>query len=363
MQRTVEGDCEVQYTFNKHSLYGDQHGTSLEIVKSINTQKCMRRVDIRYGNDLALADERKKDDCCAKQEHLTTESSTIYHYFINEDDDQFLIKRAEVRSHHTFAPFGTESVGTFITGKLELLEVTRDVRHFIVPDHNVGECLQYSTEREAKVEKFMMLGDDEYTDDLFYHSPGIYEQIKKAINELTVSLHEDSEETLTNTSMHVTQLAELFRMCPNRIIMQIHERFFKNNDGFENDRIAKSVRDILLDTYVMAGTKNTIDYIIKQIETGHISVSKAISLIMNFVNIRFVSKEQIDDVYELCMNQVCQKDTQLRQACLLTVGGMINRLCAANQVQLALHYSQEKLCPRQVKEKYLNVSSSFKFFC
>ncbi|VDK51330.1 unnamed protein product [Gongylonema pulchrum] len=324
-----------------------------EAIKSINMEKCRRRVDIRYGYQQDSIEG--SENCIAEQTRVETESSTVFHYYLNGNSERFLIRRVDIHSHHSFSPFEKHTMGTFVTGKLELMKIVTGVKEQPSPASEHIESIEYSAEREIQIEKFIMFGDDEYSDSLFRHSRRKYEQIGEIIEKMIILVSgRDSQQQLHVTNL-MDELVELLRMCSKEKIQKIHGGFFESSSWFKEETVAAQIRDLLLDGLVQAGTQNTIEYIIQQIKNYQIPLLKSIKLLSQLVKIRITSSKHIDTVLELCNSEVCAKNPVLRQTCLLTVGGLMYTMCVAHGDQLASRLATE-FCPPAIKKKYYDVS-------
>lgn len=89
-ERTIEGDCEVAYTVNSNQK------NELEVVKSLNFEKCSKRVDIRYGL-------RYTSECpvCEKQD-IRPESQTVMNFKLLGSVDSFIVKEVDLKSEYVF---------------------------------------------------------------------------------------------------------------------------------------------------------------------------------------------------------------------------------------------------------------------
>jgi hypothetical protein len=66
---------------------------------------------------------------------------------------------------------------------------------------------------------------------------------------------------------------------------------------------------------------------------------------------------------QLAESDKARESERLKRNIWLTVGSLINALCTNNEDKLALETKEsgEKLCPRSLKEKYVQVSENYFF--
>lgn len=357
-ERTLEGDCETFYTFNMPQQERAERRT-MKITKTINFAKCRERVDIRYNHRFGEMSESHGDD--NSEEKQATKTTTIFNYQILGDKDRFLIKEVEVRSQYTFVPFSKQDrvLTTFVTNKLELIKVKENENRVQEPRSKGRQSLLYNPESEIKIERFYMNGDTELTSDHPYKMiKEKYSLIEQTLRTLVRMMTDKELEIDTETTHQFARLVDLLRMCSKEEIRRVHEQLFENNERFDQ-RTQEKVRDILVDALAVAGTKNTIEHLIEKIENRKITVLKATKALQTLVNTRVISEKQVDGVLRLCKNDISERNPMLKQTCWLTVGGMLSGLCTRNLDRLAIEFTTEKRCPRELKEKYLKELAEF----
>jgi len=180
---------------------------------------------------------------------------------------------------------------------------------------------------------------------------GVLRRMLRAINDPKKGV--DHEAT-----RQVARLVKLLRLCTEHDIQKVHTELFEGAKFDETDK--PKVREILVDALALAGTKNTIEHLIKKIKARDVTPARAAHALKALVNIRVPSEKQIDSLLELCKDVTAEKSGSLKQSCLLTAGSMINALCKDNKDKLAIQdeeddgrYTQEKICSRQTKQKYV----------
>ncbi|VDM39996.1 unnamed protein product [Toxocara canis] len=350
---TLEGDCEVYYTINRLPREEKEREELLKVTKSINFEKCSRRIEVRYNHRFG----EKCDKCDEESEkERVTKTSTVFNYNIIGNRDKFLVKNAEVKSQYVLAPLGEDeaTMKTVVVGRLELLKVDERRERWEEPRSERKQSIIYSPERLIKIERFYMNGDEELREDhpfrLIRHK---YELIDQTVSKMVRAISDKEVGIETDATRQMARLVELFRMCSKEELHKVVNEFWLG--GKFDEKTKKKVYDIVVDALALAGTKNTIELLVEQIEQRRVSTTKTAKALQTLVNVRVVSERQIDTVLRLCKKDVCERNPLLKQSCLLSVGGMINALCKDNKDRLAIELTEMRICPRELKEKYLRM--------
>ncbi|KHN88795.1 Vitellogenin-6, partial [Toxocara canis] len=351
LRPTLEGDCEVYYTINRLPREEKEREELLKVTKSINFEKCSRRIEVRYNHRFG----EKCDKCDEESEkERVTKTSTVFNYNIIGNRDKFLVKNAEVKSQYVLAPLGEDeaTMRTVVVGRLELLKVDERRERWEEPRSERKQSIIYSPERLIKIERFYMNGDEELREDhpfrLIRHK---YELIDQTVSKMVRAISDKEVGIETDATRQMARLVELFRMCSKEELHKVVNEFWLG--GKFDEKTKKKVYDIVVDALALAGTKNTIELLVEQIEQRRVSTTKTAKALQTLVNVRVVSERQIDTVLRLCKKDVCERNPLLKQSCLLSVGGMINALCKDNKDRLAIELTEMRICPRELKEKYL----------
>jgi HEAT repeat protein len=375
-EKTLEGECETMYTVTPW-----MEGEAMNISKSINFEKCKRRPQIKYNMRFG----EQCDQACENEfadDEKTTKSSTVIKYNISGTIDNFAIEHVMVHSQYVFAPLADHSnvLITHVKAHLKLERVGKIQERIQEPTGGDKQELVYSAEWDRLKEKFIMEGDEEFVKTNQYTQLGTkVEAVEGVLRRLLRSVHHEKNGVQHEATRQLGRLVKLLRLCSEHDLERIHTELFNGNKFEEAER--QKVRDFLLDSLAMAGTKVTVDHLVKKIKNREVTPIRAAHAIKALVNIRVPSEQLIEKVLELCKDTSSDRSGALRQSCLLTVGSMMNALCKENEDRLAIHdqeineqytlqsqdvtnkqvnkimskqfnyQKQEKLCPRQTKQR------------
>uniref|UniRef100_F1KQP6 Vitellogenin-6 n=1 Tax=Ascaris suum TaxID=6253 RepID=F1KQP6_ASCSU len=351
-ERTIEGDCEVAYTFNESPQEEIERREMMRITKSINYDKCTKRVDVRYNHRFAEECGKCKGTY-EKEEALIP--STVINYRLIGNTNAFLIKDVDLKSQYILAPLGLKGAAlrSTVACQLQLLNVIEDVRNVVEPRSERKDTLVYSPERLYKIERFFMNGDEELDRDHPYREmKNKYELVEQMIRRMVRATSSNELGVEPEAAHQLARLVDLLRTCSRSEIQTIHRELFEDTGKFDR-KTQQKVRDIIVDALSLASTKNTIQHLIEKIEQRQVSTLKATKALNNLIGTLVVSEKQIDMLLKLCKKDVCERNPVLKQSCLLTVGGLINALCGQNKDYHVSQLNGDVLCPRQLKEKYL----------
>ncbi len=271
--------------------------------------------------------------------------------------------QAIVHSQYVFAPLADHSsvLITHVKAHLKLEKFGRVESNIPEPTGREKEELIYSPKWDQLKERFQMDGDEEFTKRTPYteitNKP---EAIEGVLRRMLRAVNDEKKGIDHEATRQIARLVKLLRLCTEHEISRVHTELFEGSKFDEVDR--PKVREILVDALALAGTKVTVEHLIKKIKQRDVTPARAAHALKALVNVRVTSEKQIDAVLELCKDNVAEKNPSLKQSCLLTVGSMINALCKDNEDKLAVQdeedegrYTQEKICPRQTKQRYVEV--------
>lgn len=350
----LDGDCETAYTVVEQKA-DNKEDEVLRVSKSVNYDKCTKRVDIRYNY-------RFGEECesCEKKfygEEQNTQTSTVLNYKISGNQDEFLIREVDLRSQYLFSPLNQEQqlMATYVTGKLQLVQVDSDVQNVPEPKNTQPkQSLVYSTEWEEKTEKFRMTGDES----LIKNSPFLWMQKKsevtrQVLKQLAQEIREDerSEGYQLEQNHQFARLVEVLRVSTKDEVKKISNEV----DSLEEK---EKLRQLFIDALAVAGTKNTIEYLSEMIVEREISQMHAARLIKSLASIRNPSEQIVEQLLTLSKEDAVARSPILKQSVLLTTGAVLNGLCGEQRDRLAREVSFERkhnMCPRQTKEKYSKI--------
>ena len=123
-----------------------------------------------------------------------------------------------------------------------------------------------------------------------------------------------------------------------------------------------SCREIIISVAAIAGTKDSVSHLIKNIREKRIPEWQASQALRQMMSIRVVSQSMLHELKSLCIETSTSahySQHYLKQSCWLTYGSLANALCAPNEDQLAMEQkvNPEKLCPISLKDEIVKVGS------
>ncbi len=370
-ERTLEGDCETFYTVTKQpSNKWNTKENVMNVTKTINFEKCRQRPDIRYNK--RFGEQCNTCDRKFANEEKTTESSTVARFNITGTPESFVIESAVVESQYIFTPVNEQMnvVATYVNQTLVLVKSGPIVTRVQEPSNPIPSDSQmiYTPDWDIAKERFFMDGDHEFLASSPYGDvKNKVEMVEQILRRLVRFMADEQQGVEEEAPRQLARLVKVLRMCTEQELEKIHHDFFDRAEKIETEHHQK-VKDILADAMALAGTKNTIKHLVEKTKERKVHPVKAAIALKALVNTRVVSEKQIEMVMELCKHQVSQRSPILRQSCYLTVGSMINALCADNEDKLAHEFKitthSQKFCPLALKQKYVKVRAvcSFSFF-
>ncbi|KAK6749710.1 hypothetical protein RB195_001987 [Necator americanus] len=325
VERTLEGECEVEYTTTQTET------EKVQWTKSINFQKCNVRPEVQYG--IRMRDMKNND------EKLFT---TVMKFDVTGNRDEYLVREVELKSQYKFVPLSKkhELITSIVNNKMTLVYAGKVEAQIPNIRHHRTENLIYNSEWELSEEKFAMTGDEKY----LHRVPewkNKMEHIEKIIN--TMIRHMEEKVDLENSHMFA-RLVKLLRLCREQELIRI-ERFMEGHEKAHH-----KIRALYYDALAMAGTKVTVTYLMNKIVEENIDNIKAARLLKALAEVRIPSEHIANEVLRVCESGIAEKVPYLKQSCWLTYGAIFNGLC--NKEMLAVHRF-EKVCPRELKEKFV----------
>ncbi|KAF8354336.1 hypothetical protein PRIPAC_95959 [Pristionchus pacificus] len=336
-EKTLEGDCETSYTVVPS---GEE---TLRVSKSINFEKCKKRVDIRYNL-------RFGEDCptCASKfnrEEPNTISSTVFEFELNGNAKENLIREVRLRSQYVFTPLDGEKqlMGTYVTNKLTLLSVESGVETIRGPKSEKKEELVYSTEWEEKMEKFRMTGDAS----LLKKSPFQWmekkmEMAEKFLTSLRHSIESaDKDESIKSETVHdMARLIEVLRFMTTHEIEKLEKHIKKD----------EKMTSIFYDCLSQAGTFPTVSRLVEGIISRRLSTFETTKSLKRLLDVRTPSDKMIHELLRLTKQEDIIRSPVVRQSLWLSIGAVMNGVCGETQERFAIN--REEMCTREQKEVY-----------
>ncbi|GMT05795.1 hypothetical protein PENTCL1PPCAC_27969, partial [Pristionchus entomophagus] len=349
---TLEGDCEVTYTIvpeeSDHRYRREE--SEIRVTKSINFEKCSRRVGQRYN--FRFGDECPSCENKFIGEERNIESSSVFNYRIRGTPSRFLIKEVDLRSVYSYAPLSEQETffTTFVSGTMRLIEVNQEKNRIPAPKSEKKETLLHSMEWEKQEEKFLATGEESLIRDSPY--PEIknkHEVVARLINSVIVKMETEDKGIELAATHEMARIVTVLRIATKEDIKKMHKEICESSSHEESVRA--QMRDIFIDALALAGSHNTIEHLVEKIRAREISSIKAATLLKQLVDIRVSSEKIVDSLVSLCKDS--KRDSLVRQSCWLTAGALMNGVCGEHRDQLALVSEEERKCPRDVKERFV----------
>jgi hypothetical protein len=317
-EMTIEGDCMVAYSRTE-----DKGKTT--VTKSVDFEKCTRRPDIRYN-------VRYSSECPECEQSGEMQSQSVYTYEIEKDE----LKSIQINSVHSVIIKDQVAMKTEIRTLLTL-EETNDIKTPIkMTTDNKQHDLIYSTEWEREVENFFKNGDESEVKP-FSEYPEKMEHAMKTVKEMSEHVENQPE------TVHLfARLVRTFRMSSMSELEKFHDKVYKNQDS--------KTQVVIEHALAVAGTKNTIEHLIRHIESGEISPLKASQLLKSIHETSFPSERIADLIAELANSKIAHNEPVLRQSAWLAYGAVVSGVVAPSAENHLIKENSLK-----IKQKFVHV--------
>ncbi|CAJ0951777.1 unnamed protein product, partial [Mesorhabditis belari] len=280
-ERVLEGECEVAYT-----IVDGEKKDEKEITKSLNFNKCSKRVDIRYGF-------RFNSECeTCLEEDARPESQVVVNYKVMGDDKSFLIKEINLKSEYLFTPFSTQQqmLATYQHVIMRLIKIVETERSEEAQWSNKKSTIMYNYEKELAREQFWMNGDEESWKSAGFEFMPKKEIVEKAVQQMIESIDESDKDGVKLESTHqMARIVIVLRMCNREEMMDIHRTVCENSKYTKEQQ--KKINEIIADALAIAGTKVTVEHLMEKIEKKQISPLKA-ALTLKSLDIIYSKSEE-----------------------------------------------------------------------
>jgi len=350
MEETLEGECETSYVIQQQPTNRHSNGQVLNVTKSINFEKCKKRPQIKYNfrfADFCPTCEPKYND-----DEKFVKSSTVAKFNITGDKQAFLIEGGRIDSEYVFIPFNEEAnaIVTYVNQTLVLVKSgpaqnTREPQNPVESDSD----MVFSLDWDAAYEKFHMNGDSETHRQLHESQRGLnkVDLAKQFVRKMAGQTKEQLDEDILQ---QFTNLVRLMRMCKEDELEQIVN--VQESGASEQE---KKLKNIIPQALGSCGTKHCTKLLTQKIRHGQITPLRGVFAIKGLLHNRVSSKDIITELIQLAESDKARESERLKRTSWLTIGSLINALCKNNEDQLALETKEnvEKLCPRELKEKYV----------
>ncbi|VDL71114.1 unnamed protein product [Nippostrongylus brasiliensis] len=324
IERTLEGECEVEYTTT------DMKEQFVQWTKSINFQKCNIRPEVHYGI-------RPREMKNVVDEKLF---STVFKYKVAGNKDEFLIHDVELESQYKLASLSKkhELITSFVYNKMTLVYAGKTETTIPKVRHDRKESLIYNFEWELNEEKFAMTGDEKY----LTHIPEWKNKMEHIEKLLTTMIRHTDEKIELETTHLFARLVKLLRLCREQELVKI-QHFLENHENVNH-----KILSLYYDALAMAGTKVTVTELMNKIMEEKVDALKAARLMKSLSEIRVPSEKIANEILRVCESDVAERKLYLKQSCWLTYGAIFNGLCHNDKLAV---YQVENVCKRELKER------------
>jgi hypothetical protein len=361
---SMEGNCATTYTIGSTPLenarqYKNSVYDVLNVTKSIDFDRCLRRPTLRYNFRVA-------EICPTCEERYTTEdkmlrASTVIRQSLlveKRRSHTLLVERAVVESQYTYVPYTEEGsvIQTYVNMTLELVKSSNTINSIpqlsspIVSDSNLIATMDMDLEKE----EYFMTGEGEFAKNTAYSQ--IDDKVAFCKNLLEKTVHYMRESVEEEAPRQFARLVKVMRTMQRSEIEQIFTQFVKQSPFTKEE--SQKVQSLVIDALALAGTKDTLYFLVEQIERKQISALRAALVLRKFTQIRTVSEQMIEKVWSLTKGGRCEENKMVCQGAMLTVGSMLNAICKPNQDLLAVDFASNhplasvRQCGNEIKNKW-----------
>jgi hypothetical protein len=418
-QQQQQQDSQEQWTSNSNSNSASCPNC-FNVTKSINFKQCSKIADVAYGyqtkqqqsqcaqcqQQWALQQQQQQNaqvnggqqqqqqphpcDQCdpkeVKQNHL--DRTTVQRFVLAGQPEKYAIKRSELISQYVYKDLRAQA-GSEQSSTMQAIVACELVFRSVQPQSPKGgnqqvqqlqaakasterdETLLFSNDWDVEEKRFLMYGDDEFVrNNPFAKVTGKVEQAQAICRKLIQSASNKQAGIEVEEAVQVQRLAEVLRMCTGSELQQIHQALRNSvsnggqqqqQNGGGNQAEQQKMEQILADALAIAGTRNTIKALTKQILDQHIQPAKAAQTLKNLQGLPAPSDLQAIEIMNLCKTELVNRNPALKQSCWLTFGSMVGELCQHKTQKLNAQqsafgaqsgFNKEEICPTHKKEIY-----------
>jgi len=400
---TIEGECQTMYSIQKPSQKDSYDQKLFNVTKSIDFKQCRKIADVAYGyqteqiqpqcaqcqqqwykqqqarqnpdDQEQVAQLRKQADPCERQcdpkevKESRLSRFTVQRYMLTGDQKQYAVKRSEVTSQYVFkslnAQTGQYASAMHAVAVSELIfrgvqQKNQPSGHQPMQTSDKDETLLFSNQQDVDEKRFYMYGDEEYGNSSpFKDAQNKVQQAEHALQKLVHTAANKENGIEIEAPIQLQRLVEILRMCSADELKKI-DRSTSSGSHIERNEKKEMAEQFFVDALAIAGTRNTIALLVEKILAKEITPEKAAEALRSLRNLPAPSDSQVKLVQRLCHSEVAERYEQLKQACWLTFGSMINELCqhrtqrVAQQTIIGVQsgFANNEVCPQDKKLKY-----------
>lgn len=367
---------------------------NFNVTKSINFKQCSRVADVGYGfqtqqvqpkwtqcqqqwNEMQQRDMSKRQQLSSpcdqydpkeiKEQKL--DRSTVLRFQLTGKPQEYGIQRVELISHYVFKNLQAENskygsaMHTFVAAELVFIHSRRAQQQNRDKVSTKEETLLYSNEWDVEEKRFYMFGDEVYASNSpFRAAANKVEQAQQILRKLIQTLSDKTNGIEAEITIQLQRLVELLRMCSVEELQKIYNQL-KSSLTSRSEIEQHRVDHLLADSLAIAGTRNTILFLVKKLTNNELSSSKGVQALKNLNQLPAPSHQQTDLVLELCNSEIAHRSSALKQSCWLTFGSMVNELCqqtSMNEERKMFGFQSgfetiEEICPNHKRKLYQEV--------
>ncbi|XP_072048254.1 uncharacterized protein [Amphiura filiformis] len=355
MEQGIGGICESQYSVKRHvsepELVNNQitpARDALNVSKVRNFEKCNDR-PIR--NHTAILNGLLCKDCSEDLEHVARLLTNLMQVEFNITGNRklFLIDSVITRAKHVFDPLNDNrnQAVTFVRQTL----IKREIRKIPAPGN--PEFIPNLDQNDRKEQQqglkyaFPVDTSKEVINKATHNAQcapmgtahGLHQQIEQLLDNIVngIDVH-ISEESMDQLQLLIQKLKVLNRTELCHCMNHFGQDLVNDNEHNEKRRM------ILEDLLPYLGSLHSVEILYRRIESRRIEGHRA-RVLVEMLSLHPNPDDQIlDTVLELCQSAAVVEDKQLKQACWLAFGSLVNRACKDEDRQK---------CPQQKEERYM----------
>ncbi|CAD5217142.1 unnamed protein product [Bursaphelenchus xylophilus] len=377
---TLEGECDVTYTIQKpHQDSGDNY--IFNATKSVNFDRCQRNTDVFYGYSASTSQEQECHQCveslelnslqaieAAKTSQCQRECqsaraeqdihrSTVHRLELQGHPEKtYTLRRAQIVSQYlikAFNPAQENSVAqAVVISELRFVSEEKDSQKLKIKASSQEENLMASNEWDLLEKRFYMYGDEEFPEKKQQPFAKVTMKTHTAINALKHLQKQWSDKTLgyeLDSTQQFQELVVALRHCSMEELKKIEEKVEQING---KDELIKTT---FSDAMAVAGTRNSLKWLVEKIEKKQFNDAKSMHLLQNFVlNQHSPSDRQTDLLEKLAKKlQKEERSNGLKQTAWLQFAASVGHICQDRPSQTTKTlFRQQDLCPQSKKEQY-----------
>ncbi|XP_077981899.1 vitellogenin-like [Glandiceps talaboti] len=328
----ILGECETLYDVTKTTNEEEVH--IMNITKFKDMDKCVRK-PVSFTSLI----KTKTCESCELEETKFLHTGVGYHYNITGTRTDFIIESVRAEGQHLFTPFIKTGGSALTIAKhtMSLVKITNadlttstpamiprgDLMH-VFPKRDIAMTTTTITSQE-KVEYFLEMLSRETPDVL----------------------------VRTEAANHFILLVKSLRECAPNTLKTI----------IENMKSQSEKKEWLLEALGVVGTRESVQLIKDLIINKKLSDEEIIKLLSSLVNVREPSERILDDIMNICLDNVMNLPTtnleevslktlkavlERRYSCFLTFSTLVDKLC-----------QHQTYCPTKYDEFLRNCETTY----